>query len=452
MTPFVTVVGGGLAGCEAAWQLARLGHQVRLVEMKPKERTPAQVSNHLAELVCSNSLRSSNPQNAVGLLKEEMGRLHSLVIAAAYKARVPAGDALAVDREQFACAVQGALGAEANIEIVSQLVTELPKKEAGPHIIATGPLTAAALAASIAAATGRERLYFYDAIAPIISGDSIDRSVAFLASRYDKGDSADYLNCPLDKEQYQHLVSALLAAECMPLHAFEEPKYFQGCLPIEVVAESGHDALRYGCMKPVGLTDPRTGKRPYAVVQLRKEDTDGQAWNMVGFQTKLKWPEQRRIFRTLPGLAQAELLRLGAIHRNTYIDSPALLDERLRLVGQPHLRFAGQITGVEGYVESAACGLLVALLLHGDLAGSPMPPPPLESALGALYGHIRGLSRLPGRPFEPQNVNWSMFPPAPAGTKKNATREVRLERARAALLAWALESRLHLAPCGFAAA
>ncbi len=440
----VTIVGGGLAGCEAAWQLAERGVLVRLLEQKPLRRTPAQVTDDLCELVCSNSLRSSNPQNAVGLIKEEMRRLGSLVVRAALAARVPAGDALAVDRVQFAEGVRQALTTHPKITIVPEIVTHLP--ESGDTIIATGPLTGDELAQDILKVSGQERLYFYDAIAPIVSGDSIDRSIVFAQSRYDKGEGKDYLNCPLDKEQYEAFVQALLSAEYAPLHAFEEPRYFQGCLPIEVVAHSGPDALRYGCMKPVGLRDPRTGKRPYAVVQLRQEDKDGQAYNLVGFQTKLKHPEQKRIFKTIPGLGDAELLRLGAIHRNTYLDSPALLDERMRLRARPNVRFAGQVTGVEGYVESAAHGLLTALLLASELRGRPVAPPPRETALGALYAHVRGEHRLPGRPHEPQNVNWSMMPPPPPGTKKSETKPVRVRRAVRALEVWAHEAGESLLP------
>ena len=440
----VTVIGGGLAGCEAAWQLAERGLWVRLTEMKPLERTPAQKTDLLAELVCSNSLRSSNPLNAVGLLKEEMRRLGSLVIRCAERARVPAGDALAVDRDLFSGAVTDAVRDHPRILRHTRCVTELPPAEAGPVVVATGPLTANAFAHAIARATGRERLYFYDAIAPIVSAESIDLDVAFAASRYGKGEGADYLNCPMDREQYRAFVDALLAAETMPLHAFEEPRYFQGCLPVEVVAASGPDTLRYGTMKPVGLTDPRTGERAYAVVQLRQEDRDGQAYNLVGFQTKLKHPEQRRVFRTIPGLGNAQFLRLGAVHRNTYFDSPALLDRRMRLRSHPHLRFAGQITGVEGYVESAAHGLVAGLLAASDIAGPPLDAPPPETALGALTAHVLGERRIDGRPHEPQNVNWGMFPPAPAGVKKRERKQMRVERARTSLVAWAGSAGLAL--------
>ncbi len=446
MSTRVTVVGGGLAGVEVAWRLAEAGHEVVLWEQKPAARSPAHVSDDLAELVCSNSLRSTNLVNAVGLLKEEIRRLGSLVIRAALDSRVPAGDALAVDRIAFSRAITEAIRRHPRITLSTRALERLPDAAAGETVIATGPLTASPLAEDIAAATGRERLYFYDAIAPVVAADDIDRSVVFAASRYGKGGGDDYLNCPLDQGQYEAFVDAVLAADTYPLHPFEEPKYFSGCMPVEVVAESGRDALRYGCMKPVGLRDPRTGKRPWAVVQLRQEDKDAQAFNLVGFQTKMRHGDQLRVFRTIPGLERAEILRYGAIHRNTYLDSPALLDERMRLAGRPHLRFAGQVTGVEGYVESAAHGLLLGILLASDLAGAPVPPPPLECALGGLWGHVLGKSRLPGRPHEPANVNWSMMPPPPAGTRKSETKAVRLARALEAFEAWARGAGLVLAP------
>ncbi len=436
MHPQVTVIGAGLAGTEAAWRLAQHGVHVRLVEMKPVQRTPAQTSDFFAELVCSNSLRSRNVNNAVGLLKEEMQRLGSLVIKTAIEHHVPAGDALAVNREGFGQAITAALREHPCIDVVCEQMQALPEDPTHPIIVATGPLTGSALAQSIALATSAERLYFYDAIAPIISGDSIDRSIAFAASRYDKGEGADYLNCPMDAVQYAAFLEALRAGECMPLHSFEEAKYFQGCLPVEVIAARGEDALRFGPMKPVGLTDPRTGRWPHAVVQLRQEDRGGQAYNLVGFQTKLKYPEQKRIFRMIPGLEQAEFVRLGAIHRNTYLDSPALLDARMRLTARPHVRFAGQITGVEGYVESAAHGMLVAMLLLGDMQRAATAPPPPECALGALLDHVKGTHRIAGRPHEPQNVNWSMFPAPPAGMRKNLVKAWRVERAQRALDGW----------------
>jgi len=444
----VTIVGAGLAGSEAAWQLAQAGLEVELVDMKPDNRPAAHTSEQFAELVCSNSLRSGNLQNAVGLIKEEMRRLGSLVMDAALATRVPAGDALAVDRQAFAEHITHALAAHPRIKRRCAALCELPAATAGEHVIATGPLTSPKLGQDIVRVTGSSRLYFYDAIAPIIAGDSIDRAIVFAASRYGKGAGDDYLNCPMNQTEYEAFLAALLAGECMPLHSFEEPKYFQGCMPVEVVGASGADALRFGAMKPVGLTDPRTGRRPYAVVQLRQEDKAGLAFNLVGFQTKLMHPAQRHVFRLIPGLAQAEFLRLGAIHRNTFLDSPSLLDARMRLVARPNLRFAGQLTGVEGYVESAAHGLLTARLLASDLGGRPLVPPPAESALGALYRHVRGELLLSGRPYEPQNVNWSMVPPPPPppAVRKNEVKAWRLRRAVTAFESWAKTAGVALAP------
>ena len=442
MTETVRIIGAGLAGCEAAWQLAEAGIPVTLFEMKPERRTPAQNSDKLGELVCSNSLRSRNPLNAVGLIKEEMWRLGSLIIRAATENQVPAGDALAVEREGFSETIERAIHDHPLIERKSEVVKALPND--GHTIVSTGPLTASELAEDIAKATGKERLYFYDAIAPIISGDSLDRDVVFAASRWGKGDGDDYLNCPMNKEEYEAFLGALLEGECMPLHDFEEPKYFQGCLPIEVVANSGPETLRFGAMKPVGIDDPRTGRFPYALVQLRKEDPDGQAYNMVGFQTKLKYPEQKRIFRMIPGLQDAQFLRLGAIHRNTYLDSPSLLDQRMRLKTHPHIRFAGQITGVEGYVESSAHGLMTARLLASDILGESLVPPSRETALGALWAHVTGIHRLEGRAHEPQNINWAMFTPPPEGTKKRDKKRVRVLRAVKGIEAWAQENRVPL--------
>lgn len=446
MTKRVMVVGGGLAGAEAAWQLAERDIEVHLIDMKPTMRTPAHTHGELGELVCSNSLRSSNPQNAVGIIKDEMRRLGSLIINQADATRVPAGDALAVDRVAFSSSITKALSSHPRIRMESAHVGTVPAAEEGDAVVATGPLTSPELSEDIVRLTGQARLYFYDALAPIVAGDSINRDIVFAASRYGKGASDDYLNCPLDRDQYDAFITALLAGECMPLHAFESPRYFPGCLPIEVVATSGRDSLRFGTMKPVGLRDPRTGKRPYAVVQLRQEDAAGQAFNLVGFQTKLKHPDQQRIFRTIPGLEKAEFLRLGAIHRNTYLDSPALLDERMRMRARPNVRFAGQITGVEGYVESAAHGLVTALLLASELHGAPMDPPPIETALGALFAHVLGHGRLPGRAHEPQNVNWSMMPPPPEGIRKTEAKVFRMRRAKEAFERWAERWQLALGP------
>ena len=442
MTESVKIVGAGLAGSEAAWQLAQAGVTVQLSEMKPIKRTPAQNSDELCELVCSNSLRSNNHMNAIGLLKEEMRRLDSLIIEAAYENRVPAGDALAVERVGFSKTITEALDNHPNITRTSEVVEKLPDE--GHTIISTGPLTDSALAQSIQEATGQDRLYFYDAIAPIVSGDSLNRDIVFAASRYGKGGGDDYLNCPLNKEQYEAFIDAVLGGECMPLHNFEEPKYFQGCLPIEVVAAGGRETLRFGAMKPVGLDDPRTGRWPYAVLQLRKEDPDGQAYNMVGFQTKLKYPEQKRIFKMIPGMEDVEFIRLGAIHRNTYLDSPELLDARMRLKSKPNIRFAGQITGVEGYVESAAHGLMTGRLLAADILGQTLSAPPRETALGCLWQHVQGINRLDHSSHEPQNINWAMFTPPPEGTKKHEKKRIRVLRAEKELDLWAADNGVEI--------
>ncbi len=435
----VTVIGAGLAGSEAAWQLAERGIAVRLVEMKPARRSPAHGLDGPAELVCSNSLRSDNPENAVGLLHEELRRMGSLILACADATRVPAGDALAVDRQRFSAKVGAALEGHPNITLERREADALPE---GLSIVATGPLTSDALAAPIAALAG-ERLAFYDAIAPIVAADSVDRSIAFFASRYGKGGGSDYLNLPLDRAEYEGFVAALLAGEKVQARAFEEPRYFEGCLPIEVMAERGRECLAFGPMKPVGLTDPRTGRRPYAVVQLRAEDAAQQSFNLVGFQTRLTWPEQRRIFRMLPGLANAEFLRLGQVHRNTFLESPRLLAPDLSIKSRPDLFFAGQITGVEGYVESAASGFTVGLSAAARAAGQPFVGPPAETALGALYGHVIGGAHPPGHPYQPSNVTFALFPPPGEKVKKNERRAHLVARARASLGAWA-------AGCGLA--
>jgi methylenetetrahydrofolate--tRNA-(uracil-5-)-methyltransferase len=399
--------------------------------MRPHRASPAHKTQGLAELVCSNSFRSANPENAVGLIKEEMRRAGSLILRAADLHSVPAGDALAVDRDAFSAEVERAISGEPRIRVVREEVTDIP--EGRPVIIATGPLTSDALAARIIELTGQDRLYFYDAIAPIIDADSIDRSVVFAQSRYDKGEGADYLNCPLDEAQYHAFVRALQLGEKVPLQDFEEPRYFQGCLPIEVIADSGPQSLAFGPMKPVGLEDPRTGRRPYAVVQLRRENAAGTAYNLVGFQTKLKYPEQARIFRTIPGLESAEFLRFGSVHRNTYIHGPKLLDATLRLRGREHVRFAGQITGVEGYVESTACGLLAGLLLAAELRRVEPPLPPPETALGSLLRHVT-LDLSDG--YQPTNINYSLFPALPMRTKKRDKKAQYRERAASALARW----------------
>jgi methylenetetrahydrofolate--tRNA-(uracil-5-)-methyltransferase len=435
MAERVTVIGGGLAGSEAAWRLARAGVDETLVEMKPSRRSPAHVGEGLAELVCSNSLRSDNPMNAVGLLHEELRRLGSLVLEAADATRVPAGDALAVDRDRFSARVTTSLREHPRIRLVEDEVRALPEGP-GPAIVATGPLTADALAAELQALAGG-RLHFYDAIAPIVTADSIDMEIAYARSRYGKGSGDDYLNLPLDEAQYRAFVQALRDGEKVPAHDFEEPRYFEGCLPIEVMAERGDEVLSHGPMKPVGLEDPRTGRRPHAVVQLRREDVAGTAWNLVGFQTRLTWPEQKRILRTLPGLAKAEFVRLGQIHRNTFVDSPRVLAPDLSVRARPHLFLAGQITGVEGYVESAACGHLAARAVLDRLAGRPFAPPPAATALGALHRHLTGEAHPPGHPHQPSNVVFALFPPLVGRYRGKEARKVAyVERARKEIAAW----------------
>ena len=412
----VHVIGGGLAGSEAAWQLARAGVPVVLHEMRPVRGTEAHQGQGLAELVCSNSFRSDDPQrNAVGLLHEEMRQCGSLILSAADAHKVPAGGALAVDRVGFSEAVEAALIAEPLIEVRREEVAGLPPSEWDEVIIATGPLTSPALADAIAALTGEESLAFFDAIAPIVHRDTIDFGKAWFQSRYDKGDGADYVNCPLERDEYEAFVAALLAGDKTELHEWEKSTpYFEGCLPVEVMAARGPDTLRCGPMKPVGLRDPKTGRRPYAVVQLRQDNALATLYNMVGFQTKLRHAEQKRIFRMIPGLERAEFARLGGLHRNTFINSPRLLDGRLRLKAMPRLRFAGQITGVEGYVESAAIGLLAGRFAAADRLGREQSPPPATTALGALLRHITGGAE--AHTFQPMNINFGLFPPLSAQT------------------------------------
>jgi len=413
----VHVVGGGLAGSEAAWQLARAGVPVILHEMRPVRGTEAHRTDRLAELVCSNSFRSDDAlNNAVGLLHEEMRRAGSLVLAAADRHKLPAGGALAVDREGFAQDVTDRIAAEPLVQLERGEVSDLPPEAWGPTVIATGPLTSPALGQSIRALTGEESLAFFDAIAPIVHRETIDFEVAWFQSRYDKtgpaGDGADYINCPLDREQYEAFIDALLAGEKTEFKDWEaNTPYFEGCLPIEVMAARGRETLRFGPMKPVGLTDPRSGRRPHAVVQLRQDNALGTLFNMVGFQTKLKYAEQTRIFRMIPGLQSAAFARLGGLHRNSFINSPRLLDPQLRLKARPAIRFAGQITGVEGYVESAAIGLLAGRFLAAERSGQLLPEPPATTALGALLGHITGGAD--AKSFQPMNINFGLFPPMP---------------------------------------
>ncbi|HEX2449415.1 MAG TPA: methylenetetrahydrofolate--tRNA-(uracil(54)-C(5))-methyltransferase (FADH(2)-oxidizing) TrmFO [Methyloceanibacter sp.] len=423
----VHVIGGGLAGSEAAWQIAQAGVPVVLHEMRPTRQTEAHKTGALAELVCSNSFRSDEWEtNAVGLLHEEMRRAGSLIMAAADANKLPAGGALAVDRDGFAAHVTRALDDHKLIEISREEIAGLPPREWDSVIVATGPLTSPALAQAIQATTGEAELAFFDAIAPIIHYESIDMSVCWRQSRYDKigpgGGGADYINCPLDRSQYEAFIAALLAAEKTAFKDFEGTPYFEGCLPIEVMAERGLETLRYGPMKPVGLSNPhRPGMRPYAVVQLRQDNALGSLWNMVGFQTKLKHGEQVRVFRTIPGLEQAEFARLGGLHRNTFLNSPKLLDAALRLKVDPRLRFAGQITGVEGYVESAAIGLIAGRFAGAERLGLELAPPPATTAFGALLNHITGghliaESEGAARSFQPMNVNFGLFPPIAAPT------------------------------------
>ena len=439
MTFDVHIVGGGLAGSEAAWQLAEAGLRVRLSEMRGGgDMTPAHETDHFAEMVCSNSFRSDDAQNnAVGLLHQEMRTLNSLIMRAADKHRVPAGSALAVDREAFASEVTTAIEAHPNITIVRERIDELPDH---PAIIATGPLTGSKLAEAIAAETGQGALAFFDAIAPIVHRDSIDMDVCWMAARWDKG-GKDYINCPMDKEQYEAFVQALRDGEKTAFKEWEkDTPYFEGCMPIEVMAERGVETLRYGPMKGVGLDNPRTGRWPYAVVQLRQDNALGTLWNMVGFQTKLKHGEQIRIFRTIPGLENAEFARLGGIHRNSFINSPRLLDRQLRLKSKPNIRFAGQITGCEGYVESASVGLMAARFASAELSGEELHSPPPVTALGALLGHITGGAD--AETFQPMNVNFGLMPPLESRAKKADRKKAYTDRARAALTQWLERSRL----------
>jgi methylenetetrahydrofolate--tRNA-(uracil-5-)-methyltransferase len=420
----VHVIGGGLAGSEAAWQLARAGIPVVLHEMRPRRATDAHVTDSLAELVCSNSFRSDDRDyNAVGLLHEEMRRAGSLIMRMADEHKVPAGAALAVDRHGFSAAVQTAIAGEPLIEIRREEIAGLPPADWDKVIIATGPLTSPGLTQAILGLTGEGNLAFFDAIAPIVHRDTIDFGIAWFQSRYDKagpgGDGADYINCPLDRAQYYAFIDALIAGEKTGFKDWErDTPYFNGCLPIEVMAERGRDTLAFGPMKPVGLTDPRTGRRPFAVVQLRQDNALGSLFNIVGFQTKLKHGEQSRIFRMIPGLQNAEFARLGGLHRNTFINSPRLLDGTLRLEVQPRLRFAGQITGCEGYVESAAVGLLAGRFTTAECRGETAVLPPLTTAFGALLAHITGGAR--DETFQPMNVNFGLFPdvPTPAGARR----------------------------------
>jgi len=433
MTHHIHIIGGGLAGSEAAWQLGEAGFKVRLSEMRGSgEGTAAHKTDGLAELVCSNSFRSDDAtSNAVGLLHQEMRTLGSLIMREADRTRVPAGSALAMDRDLFSQGVTAAIEAHPNIELVRERIDTLPE---GPAIIATGPLTAPALADGIGSATGKEALAFFDALAPIVHRDTIDMDIAWFASRWDKGDTKDYINCPMTKDQYLAFHAGLMSGEKSEFKEWEkDTPYFDGCMPIEVMAERGIDTLRYGPMKPVGLDDPKTGRWPYAVVQLRQDNAQGTLWNIVGFQTKLKHAEQVALFRTIPGLEKAEFARLGGLHRNTFIRSPELLDETLRLKSQPNIRFAGQITGCEGYLESAAIGMLAGRFAAAELAGETITAPPLTTAFGALLGHITGGAN--AETYQPMNVNFGLFPPV-EGRKKADRKRAYTDRARVALAEW----------------
>lgn len=441
----VHIIGGGLAGSEAAWQLANAGIRVKLSEMRGAgDMTPAHQTDGLAELVCSNSFRSDDAErNAVGLLHQEMRDLGSIIMAQGDAHKVPAGSALAVDRDHFSAGVTAALEAHPNIAIVRERIDRLPSE--GLTIVATGPLTAPGLADSIGSATGKDSLAFFDAIAPIVHRESIDMDVAWMQSRWDKvgpgGTGKDYINCPMTKDQYLAFHQGLIDGEKTEFKQWENVPYFEGCMPIEVMAERGVDTLRYGPMKGVGLDDPKTaceefpnGRWPYAVVQLRQDNATGTLWNMVGFQTKLKYAEQVRLFRTIPGLENAEFARLGGLHRNTFIRSPELLDPTLRLKSRPHIRFAGQVTGCEGYVESSAIGLLAGRFAAAELLGRTLAPPPVETALGALLGHITGGAEV--ETYQPMNVNFGLMPPIEGRTRKADRKLMYTARARTAFAEW----------------
>ncbi|MEZ4404729.1 MAG: methylenetetrahydrofolate--tRNA-(uracil(54)-C(5))-methyltransferase (FADH(2)-oxidizing) TrmFO [Kofleriaceae bacterium] len=469
--PDVTVIGGGMAGCEAAWQLAELGFRVALCESKPAQISPAHQTPLLAELVCSNSLRSDDPETPAGMLKRELRQAGSLLMACAASHRVPAGNALAVDRFGFGRAVTVALAMHPRIRIERRPVDDWPT---GPVVVATGPLTAGPIGALIRRHLGGDRMYFYDAIAPIVAADSIDMSCAYKASRWNResdpaltggggrgaggegggGDAGggsgddgeasvgDYINCPIDKDTYRAFVAAVKAGRQVVPHEFEEPRYFESCLPIEVMAERGDDTLRYGPMRPVGLTDPRTGRWPHAVVQLRPENRYLTAYNLVGFQTRLAYPEQQRIFAMVPALARAEWLRFGSIHRNTYVDAPRLLGATFELLDQPQVRLAGLLTGVEGYIESCAMGLVCAHLFADAAAGRTPTPPPPTTMMGALYTHVR-TPRGPKERYAPTNVNFGLLPPVPELTMKakDIRRRAQIGRAVADFDAWAAARR-----------
>jgi len=434
----ITIIGGGLAGCEAAWQAARRGCRVRLYDMKPHKFSPAHESEHLAELVCSNSFRSDDITSAVGLLKAEMMLLDSLIMQTARKTAVPAGKALAVDRNLFAESITNEIMNSSLIEVFREEITVLPDEFSFPVILATGPLTSDSMADSLTNLTGQNRLFFYDAIAPIVERESLNMEIVYQKSRYDDG-PGDYLNCPMNKEQYELFIDELRKGKYLPLHDFEDAKYFEGCLPIEVMCDRGTDTLRYGPMKPVGLTDPRTGKAPHAVVQLRKENVAGSHYNMVGFQTKLNYIEQKKIFRLIPGLENATFSRYGSIHRNTFICAPELLLPTLQFKSQPHLFLAGQLSGVEGYVESAAMGLLAGINSARSLRGETPVIPPVQTALGALVNH---LTQTDPQRFQPSNVNFGLFPPLKKKIPKKLRGKTRADEAMVRFSEWQLQEKV----------
>jgi len=428
----VSVIGGGLAGCEAAWQLAERGHKVTLIEMRPVRNTPAHQTDGFAELVCTNSFKSEDLGNAHGLLKSEMRTMGSILLRAADATKVPAGTALAVDRVRFSAYLTDLISSHPNITVERRELTTLPD---GPSIIATGPLTSDALTREIQALLGDAGLAFYDSIAPIISHDSIDLNIAFFESRWEKGEGADYLNCPMDREQYTHFIEQLRAADVYPGHDWENIPYFEGCLPIEVMAERGADTLRFGPMRPIGLHDPRTGRRPWAVVQLRREDREGQMWNLVGFQTRLRTGEQKRVFRLIPGLENAEFLRWGSIHRNTYLNFPERLNHYGAAPTRPDLIFAGQLTGVEGYTESSASGILAGANMDRLLRGLEPILPPSSTMLGGLFRYLR---EAPPHRFSPMNSNFGLLDSLPGAPRdKQKRREATIQRAVDHFQEWA---------------
>lgn len=442
---FVTIIGGGLAGSEAAWQLARRGIAVRLCEMRPLSATPAHHTDYLGELVCSNSFRSASLDSAVGLLKQEMRLLGSIILQVAERTAVPAGSALAVDRDRFAAELTAAICARPEITLVREERTALP---AGLSIVATGPLTSPGLSRCLQEVFGQQYLYFYDAIAPIVTVDSVDRSIAFLASRYGKG-GEDYLNCPLSRQQYYQFIEAVRGAQTVPTREFERCVYFEGCMPIEEMARRGPDTLAFGPMRPVGLVDPRTGQRPFAAVQLRQDNREGTLFNMVGFQTKMTYPEQRRVFRMIPGLQNAEFVRLGSLHRNTFINAPSLLLPTLQLIGRPQTFLAGQLIGVEGYVESAAAGLLAAINAARRLQDVACVAPPPTTALGSLVRYITERGR---RDFQPMNANYGLFPPLAGRERGRDKRRLLAERATRDLQQWATTHAIEPPPGSMSAA